>query len=299
MKRDAGLEPRRYSDARLKLFRLCEGTARRLGGRAFYRRRFLSRRRLRVRHETVVVSDWSPRTPRLRLVQLSDLHAGPFLAEGDLGEVCEVARELAPDLYVLTGDLISERTEEAFTLIEDLAGLRAPLGSFAVFGNHDYRGRREGEIVQRLGREAGWQFLRNEGQRFDHHGEFVHLTGLEDLEEAKRVDPDAARAELEPADTEILLVHNPGFADGLLRGNTRLVLSGHSHGHQIDLPYVRRFAPRHPGDRLERGPAVCLTSRGLGALGLPLRIASPAELVCIDLVPADAGAGLGLSQEGL
>ncbi len=286
MKRDAGLEPRRYSDARLKLFRLCEEAARRLGGRSFYRRRFLSRGRLRVRQEIIQVPRWSPETPRLRLVQLSDLHAGPFLAEGDLEEVCEVARELGPDLYVLTGDLISERTEEAFALIRDLARLRAPLGSFAVFGNHDYRGRREGEIAGRLEREAGWRFLRNEGHRFEHHGEPVHLTGLEDLEEARRVDPEGARSGLESTDTEILLVHNPGFSGELLEANTQLVLSGHSHGHQVDLPFVRRFAPRHPGDRVERGDTVCITSRGLGALGLPLRIASPAELVCIDLIPA-------------
>ena len=297
MKRDAGLEPRRYSDARLKFFGLCEWAARRLGGRSFYRQRFLSRGRLRVRTETVEVPGWSAATPRLRLVQLSDLHAGPFLAEGDLGEACDVARELAPDLYVLTGDLISERTEEAFTLIEDLARLRAPLGSFAVFGNHDYRGRREGEIARRLWREAGWRFLRNEGHRLEHHGESVHLTGLEDLEEAKRVDPEGARSALEPTDTELLLVHNPGFSEGLLKANTRLVLSGHSHGHQIDLPFVRRFAPRHPGDRTQRGAAVCITSRGLGALGLPLRIASPAELVCIDLIPAGPGASAGLSQD--
>lgn len=287
----AGLEPRRYSRARRALFHLLEQTAVKLGGRRFYRKRFLSRKGLRVRHERVVVPEWGAAVPRLRVVQLSDLHAGPFLGPGDLGEVCDVANELAPDLFVMTGDLISKSTEEAFWVLEDLARLKAPHGAWAVFGNHDYRGRREGEIDERYRRESAWKFLRNGGQRFEHHGVFVHLTGLEDLEEARRVDPVAARAELAPGDTEILLVHNPGFGNELLERNTRLVLSGHSHGHQINLPWIRRMAPRHPGNRIERGGAVCVTSCGLGALGLPLRVGAPAELVCVDLVAPSASEG--------
>ena len=279
------LAPRRYSDARLAAFRWLERASVLAGGRRFYRWAYLGRR-LRIRTERVAVRGLGAGLAGLRIVQLSDLHAGPFLGAGDLGEVVERANALRPDLVVLTGDLISEYTEQAFWILPELARIEAPLGKLAIFGNHDYRGRREHEIAARYALEGGWRFLRNEGERIRKGGASLYVTGLEDLEEAKQLDPERAREGLEPDEPELLLVHNPGFDDRILLPQTALVLCGHTHGRQVDLPLVRRLAPEHPGDRTARGDAVVITSRGLGALGVPLRVRAPAELVCCELEPA-------------
>ncbi|QDU67738.1 metallophosphoesterase [Engelhardtia mirabilis] len=282
---DLGLrqEPRRFGGGRLAFFGGLQRVSAALGGRAFYRAAFLAPGRFRVRHETVITPGLAPELEAFRIVQLSDPHAGPFLGRGDLSAVVEACNALDPDLVVLTGDLITKRAEESYLLLEDLAGLRARRGSFGVFGNHDYRGRREREIAARFEAEAGLRFLLDESVRFGEGPGAVALVGLEDLEEAKQVDLQRARHAVRAGDVEVVLCHNPAGGPALAAAGCALVLSGHSHGHQIDLPLVRRLAPAHPGDRVERDGAVLLTSRGLGALGVPLRLRSPAEIVVVDL----------------
>ena len=280
---DLRIGPRRFSAGRLGFFKNLEKLLVALGGRRFYARAFLAPGRFRVRRETVRVPGLPRGLEGLRLVQFSDIHAGPFLGPGDLEHVVAAANALRPDLALFTGDLLCHRTEEAFLPLRDLAAVRARLGCFGVFGNHDYKGRREGEIAARYAAEAGWTFLRNQGRRFELGGAGLYLTGLEDLEESKGVDLRAARGGLAPGDLEVALVHNPQGGPLLAGGACRLVLSGHSHGGQIALPLIRRLAPPHPGDRRELHGTTLIVSHGLGALGCPLRLRAVPELVAIDL----------------
>jgi len=283
--------PRRHSLVRLVLFRGIERLCRALGGRGHYRRRYLSAGRFEVRHERVVTS--APELVGLRFVQLSDLHAGPFLGTGDLADVVEAINALEPDLCFFTGDLVAHEVDEAWLVLDDLAQLEARGGVFAVFGNHDYKDRREGEIAARYG-ARGIRFLRNEAVRpFD--GLPLVVLGVEDLEEARSLDIGPARAELVPGDFEVVLCHNPHGSQALIGPATGVVLSGHAHGNQVNLPVVRRVGPGHPGDRFEvegpDGKVPLITSRGLGVVGIPLRIRAQPDIVCIELVAADeAGA---------
>jgi uncharacterized protein len=100
------------------------------------------------------------------------------------------------------------------------------------------------------------------------------------------IDVAAARAGVRPGDVELVLCHNPAGAQRLARHGCAAVLSGHTHGHQVDLPLIRRAAPRHPGDRVQRAGTACITSRGLGALGVPLRVRARPELVLLELARA-------------
>jgi len=283
------LEPRRYSRARLLAFHALEQIGARLGGRAFYRRAFLAPGRLRVRRERVLVPGLARAFDGLRIVHWSDLHAGPFLGRGDLRSVVDATLALQPDLVVFTGDWITREWSEALALRDDLARLRARLGLFAVFGNHDYRGRCEGELARAFA-PLRIEFLRNEARRFESEAGALCLVGLEDLEEARAIDLEAARSQLRRGDVELVLCHNPRGAPLLARAGCALILSGHTHGHQIDLPLVRRLAPPHPGDRVRLGPSELIVSRGIGALGLPLRLRSPAEIVCVELVASERSA---------
>ncbi|MCZ6598651.1 MAG: hypothetical protein O7B99_13515, partial [Planctomycetota bacterium] len=104
-----------------------------------------------------------------------------------------------------------------------------------------------------------------------------------DLEESKTIDLKAARAPVEDGDVELVLLHNPHGAGGLVRRGCAAVLSGHTHGNQIDLPLIRRIGPAHPGDRQDVNGTAVITSRGLGVVGFPLRIFSPAEVVVVEL----------------
>src|SRR6476660_1627495 len=99
--------PRRHSRLRLSTFRALELATSVCGGRAFYRAAYLAAGRHRVREETVFVSSLPPALEGFRIAQLSDLHAGPFLARGDLADVVATVNALEPDVCAITGDLIS------------------------------------------------------------------------------------------------------------------------------------------------------------------------------------------------
>lgn len=280
--RDLRIGPRRFSAGRLGFFKAIEKVLIALGGRRFYRWMFLGPGRFRMRQERVLCADLPAELEGFCIVQFSDIHAGTFVGPGDLEHVVTAANREQADLCVFTGDLLCHRSDEAFLPLQDLARVQARLGRLAVFGNHDYKGRQEGAIAARYAAEAGWRFLRNEGQRYVlPGGAALHVTGLEDLEESKGVDLQAARRDLRPGDLEICLVHNPLGADAVAGGQCRLVLSGHSHGGQIALPLIRRLAPPHPGDRREQRGSVLIVSHGLGALGCPLRVRAVPELVVV------------------
>jgi len=282
--------PRRHGDLRRAISDALELCFVLLGGRRSYRRRHLSRGRFVMREELVEVDELPPGLEGFRLAQLSDLHGGPFLGAGDLREVVEAVNEQEPDLCVLTGDYICHRPAEALPLAEDLGRLRSRHGTFAVFGNHDYRDRREADIAARYA-EVGVRFLRNESVRLDSGAGVLALTGLEDLEEGKVIDPRAARAALEEGDVEVMLCHNPLGARALARPGCAAILSGHTHGTQVDLPFLRDLGPEHPGLRVELGPTTLIVSRGLGVVGAPIRHRSPAEVVFVRLVRRSGGGG--------
>ncbi len=277
------LPPRRYSKLWLAFARTVERTAAGLGGRVFYRRWFLGPGRFRVREEVARVKALPIGLHGFCIVQLSDLHGGRFMGEGDLKHVIAAVLEQRPDVVVLTGDYITSRWQEVLGLMSELRKLEAPYGVFAIFGNHDYRGRNEHRIAE-LFRDAGIVVLRNQSVRIDTGNGTLGLVGLEDLEEAKLVDELSARAAVRPEDVEVVLCHNPNMAEELARPQCAAVLSGHTHGNQIDLPGFRHLGPEHAGERRQFGATAAITNVGLGVIGLPLRIGAPAEIVRLTLV---------------
>ncbi|MCB9916285.1 MAG: metallophosphoesterase [Planctomycetes bacterium] len=273
---------RRYSDAFLAFALGVEVVCAALGGRRWYRARHLAPARLALRRERVVVPDLPDGLAGLRLAQLSDLHAGRYLGRGDLRAAVDAVNAFEPDVVALTGDFVSHHWSDALALVDDLARLAPRRACVAVFGNHDYRDRAEGRIAEAFA-AAGVRVLRDECLRVDTGAGVLALVGLEDLEEAKRVDLDAARADVQPGDVEVVLCHHPAGGPRLARPGCALVLSGHTHGVQVDLPFLRRFGPAHPGLRLTHGATTQLVSRGVGVVGLPLRVGAPAEVVLVEL----------------
>jgi predicted MPP superfamily phosphohydrolase len=192
----------------------------------------------------------------------------------------ERANALRPDVIALTGDFVTHRAREIDRIAGDLARLESRCGVFAVFGNHDYRGREEAYIEAAL---PVARFLRNACVRIEVSSAAVALVGLEDLEEGRVVDLDAARADVRAGDVEVVLCHNPLGARAIARASCAAILSGHTHAGQIDLPLARGVGPIHPGLRVLVGETLLVVSRGIGAVGLPLRVGAPAEIVHLRL----------------
>ncbi len=286
--RDLRRAPRRYGAARLRLY----GAVRWLGSRAWPGRAayacWLARGGARGERVELTVPGLPAAADGLRIVQLSDFHAGPFLDEAALQPVLDLARSFEPHLLALTGDFITDTVDDARLLGRAFAEIPALLGKFAVYGNHDYRGRREGELTAWL-RRQGVRALRNEHVVIGHGGARVLLAGLEDIEESRGADLQAAlRCSDGREHVRVLLCHHPDVVDALPPGAFHLVLSGHSHGGQIVLPLLgplaRGWLPRRVrGDFDLPGGGRLHVNRGIGVLVAPWRVGAQAEVTCVTL----------------
>lgn len=278
------IAPRRFSRFRIAAFAAIERTFVLLGGRALYRRSALRRDRIAVRRETIGVDGLPAALDGFTIAHLSDPHAGPFLGRGALVDVADLVESLAPDVVCWTGDYVVHGIENATPIEPELRRCVGRRATFAVFGNHDYLHREEGRFVAAM-EPAGWRFLRNASETLDVDGARIAFCGIEDPEEGKVVDADAATADVEDADVVVALAHGPRAAPAFAARDARIVLSGHTHGTQVDLPFLRDLGPAHPGLRVELGDTTLIVTRGLGAIGAPLRIGVPAEIVLLTLEP--------------
>ncbi len=272
--------PRRHSKLRLAAFTACRRLTRFLGGRSFYRSHSLAPGRVVLREEVLCAPDLPDSLQGFTVLHLSDLHAGPFLSGGDLAHLPGLLQGRRPDIVVVTGDFITDQYTDALPVIPDLGLFRPRLGGWAVFGNHDYRGHKHGVIAEHLER-VGIRCLQDRGERV---GDLpLWISGMNDLEEVPRHDPDGARTGMAPGDVEIMLCHNPLGAKHLSHPGCIAILSGHSHGGQIDWPWLRNLGPTHPGLSVSLGATTLIVNRGLGVVGVPLRAGAPAEMVWIEL----------------
>ena len=250
-------------------------------------------RRLVVRHDTLALPRWPPALSGLRVGVLTDLHAGVFHAgEPVVARWVERMNEARPDIVLLGGDftdahpLFGGRLSPE-RIAERLAGLRAPLGSVAVLGNHDWK--RFGMRMWTALAQAGIPVLENESRAFEAPGGRFHVAGLADVRHRR---PDVARAlAAVPADEPALVLSHDPDAFPHVPERVALTVAGHTHGGQVALPYVRRpFVPSRHGERFVRGHVVehgrhLVVGAGLGTSGLPVRLLAPPELIVLELLP--------------
>jgi predicted MPP superfamily phosphohydrolase len=250
-----------------------------------------------VTRRTILVRDLPPSLNGLRLVQLTDIHHGPWLSLGYVREVVRTCNDLRPDLVLLTGDYILQSSVYVRPVVEELAQLRPVIGTLAVLGNHDWT--EGGELVRREFAAAGLPLIDNarrvltpDRELADAAAEGLALCGVDDLWRGKP-DPRRALDGLPPGMPRLLLSHNPDVAEegSLVRSGLRvdLMICGHTHGGQVYVPGLGRpFVPSRYGEKyaqgLVRGP-VCpvFISRGLGMATVPLRIGAPPEVAVLEL----------------
>jgi predicted MPP superfamily phosphohydrolase len=243
---------------------------------------------VRVTRYTVAV----PRLPSsfagLTVALAADLHHGPLNGLTFIRSVVSELNELNADLIALSGDFI-ENADTAYVrpCFEALSALRAPLGVFAALGNHDHwPGPR---WVHAAIREFGLTDLTNAGRWLERGGGRLRLGGVDDLWNGKQ-DLAAALGDTAPDETCVLLSHNPDYAETLTDRRVGLVLSGHLHGGQINVPWVAPQVPSRYGKKylygLVRAPHTqAFVTRGVGVVSLPFRVRARPEVNLLTLTP--------------
>ncbi|MEZ5277964.1 MAG: metallophosphoesterase [Opitutaceae bacterium] len=226
------------------------------------------------------ISGWA--SP-IRIVQLTDLHLGYVANARRLSDLVIRVNALKPDLIVSTGDLFDSDFDRMTPLCRILADLHAPLGKFAISGNHEVYENLDQGLA--LTRQAGFRILRGESARVRSG---LTIVGVDDAEALKpgtsRGHEAGALATIHENDVRILLKHRPTVLRASL-GKFDLQLSGHTHGGQI-FPFslLTRMVYRHgPGlNRLGENAWLYL-SRGTGTWGPQFRIFAPPEITLITL----------------
>ncbi|MEM9405818.1 MAG: hypothetical protein AAGA81_07265, partial [Acidobacteriota bacterium] len=171
-----------------------------------------------------------------------------------------------------------------------LRTLEAPLGAWAVLGNHDHYTLQPDTVAARVG-DCGVQDVNNVHRRLTRKNDELVLAGIDDLDMGQP-DLEAALRGVSERDTVLLMSHNPDTFFEAARRGVAVQLSGHTHGGQIrrrgrQPPMMASRFPLVHGhytlDTGDRGPAQLLLSEGLGVVGLPLRITCAPEAIAFEL----------------
>jgi predicted MPP superfamily phosphohydrolase len=239
---------------------------------------------LTIEHERIALRRLPQAFESFRIVQLSDIHHGPFSDKNQIERAVETANRLKPDIIALTGDYISKERHYAAPCAEMLGKLKARYGVFAVLGNHDHW--TDAALITDLFRAEGITVLVNQGMRFELKGSAFWLAGVDDTMVGLE-DISLALAGARADEMKLLLAHNPIVLRRAARADVDLVLSGHTHGGQVAF----RSEPNSSGGPRRRllkglgrlGNTQIYVNRGLGTVVLPIRYGCPPEISLLEL----------------
>jgi predicted MPP superfamily phosphohydrolase len=249
---------------------------------------YVSSRRPEIIRQDVPLSGLSKRLDGLKIGVMSDFHAGAFVHKKDIWDTVRMVNQERPDLVALLGDFVdggyshnAKNVKKGAYVFEALKGLKAPLGLFAVLGNHDHW--TDARLVRKALSRIGVVVLDDRHVALGHG---LAVAGVDDFWEGP-ARPLKALGQLSRHTCVILLSHNPDV-NIQLGGEKRvkLVISGHTHGGQIRIPLIHR-APWVPCSKKYRGPTGLIQetehrwtfiTKGVGTFFLPIRLACPPDI---------------------
>jgi uncharacterized protein len=249
--------------------------------------------RLVVNQTELRLKAWPAALDNLKIAVIGDLHVGsPHTGIEKLREVVAAVNEKNPDLILIPGDFVIQdvvggRFVEPEAIAENLKGLRARLGVYAVLGNHDRW--LDGERVRRALLSAGIHVLENDVARVEQAGEVLWLAGLSDLWTGQPNIP-GTLAKTSGAGPVIMFTHNPDLFP-LIPARVALTVAAHTHGGQVNFPFIGRpIVPSNYGQRYAAGHVVedgrhLFVTTGVGTSIIPVRFRVTPEIAILSIRP--------------
>jgi|ERR1044072_5807068 predicted MPP superfamily phosphohydrolase len=245
--------------------------------------------RLVVNQQAIQIDNWPKELSGLRVALIGDLHTGsPFIDDQKLERVVELTNEQNPDVVVLLGDYMVKNSwhgheVEPEVTAAHMKNLRAPLGVYAILGNHDWW--YNGEKVQKAFEDAGIRVLENDVTEIKWRDKSFWMVGFSDYwslrfrikETLDKVPPGAAM---------IAISHNPDIF-ARVPDTVQLLLAAHTHGGQVNLPLIgtpivpSRYGSKYTsGHVFENGHHLFVTT-GVGTSILPVRFRVTPEIAIV------------------
>ncbi len=258
-----------------------------LAGWAFY----FEPSSFRINEERINVTKWPAECNGKRVAVLADLHVGsPHKGLDSLRDLVKKVNAAKPDLVVLPGDFVIQGVVGGSFVSPESAGralgkLIAPMGVFAVLGNHDWW--LGANRVERALAKHNITMLEDASQKITAGDCQLRLVGITDLWEGPH-DVKKAMAEVQPNESILAFTHNPDIFPALPQ-NIALTIAGHTHGGQVCFPLVGcPIVPSEFGQRYTRGHIVennqhLYVSSGVGTSILPVRFLVPPEVTILEI----------------
>ncbi len=257
-----------------------------------FRAVFIDPSRLVVRSQTIKIDNWPAELSGLRIAVMSDLHVGsPFINDRKLKDIVARTNAGNPDLIVLLGDYMTEdsgffhRVEPEVTAAT-LKDLRAPLGVYAVLGNHDWW--YNGAKVRTAFEQNGIRVLEGEVAELQLRGKSFWVAGLADLwTRPQHIAETLAKAP--QGATIVAMTHNPDIFPRLPQ-SVSLLLAGHTHGGQVNIPLIGTpvvpsdFGPKYTAGHVFENSHHLFVTTGIGTSILPIRFRVTPEIVLLTIV---------------
>ncbi len=257
----------------------------------------VSRHELVLERRTIRIAGLPEAFRGLRIAQISDFHFAEYSEPFFIERVVRQVNALQPDLVLLTGDFVTMAPIEksraqayAPILAGILAGLQCP-HRYGVLGNHDWMV--NGDYVIESMAAVGIPILRNASLPFERDGARFWIAGAMDALswecDLNKTMPAHAVKDKEPV---LMMVHEPDMLPAVARLNgVDLMLSGHTHGGQVRLPFLPPLmlpplGQRYVEGHFRMGKTQLYVNRGIGAVALPFRFRCPPEITELTLLPA-------------
>ncbi len=266
---------------------------------------FIEPNLLIIRNYELNIPNWPNTLNGMKVAVITDLHVGsPFIGLKKVNQIVNMTNGEQPDLTLLLGDFVAHGKSHnaaeprpsnpninwdcivrpvAFT--NELSGLKAKLGVFAILGNHDWW--YDGNDVHNQLNKANIRVLEDELIKLHFNGQAFYLVGLSDLW-TRHPQPIALLAKITDKEPILLLSHNPDIFP-LIPERVSLTLAGHTHGGQVALPFIGPLVvPSRYGVRYARGHIVengqhLFVSTGIGTSVLPIRFLTIPEISILTL----------------
>ncbi|MBB5323864.1 hypothetical protein HNQ34_000956 [Anoxybacillus tepidamans] len=255
----------------------------------YYYARFIEPNRLTITSHSI----FHPLIPKsfdgVKIVQFSDTHLGHYYSLAHLRRIVKQINDIKPDLVFFTGDLMDAPNKYRYAddIIPIFADIRAPFGKFCIYGNHDHGGYGT-RLYRKVMTKAGFRMLVNEHVLIEQIDQSkIAIAGADDLMLGKPNFDDMLK-KIPPSTYTILLLHEPDGAKEASRYGVHLQLSGHSHGGQIQLPFIGPLITPPLAVQYYEGfyqiqDMTLYVNRGLGTTRMPFRFLTPPELTVFTL----------------
>ncbi len=257
----------------------------------------------KLENKEIKIANLPPELKGLTLTLLSDIHAGEYMTEDDMKEYADVVNNLGSDIILIPGDFVNFQPEDSKNVARAFRDLKAKHGIYGTLGNHDFFVNPD-YVASVINNETPVKILRNKYDKITVNGKDLYVLGVDDTRDAgikmnekilNYIDTTSAEASsANPSysnSPKILLCHKPYAFDDIAKREIDLILAGHTHGGQV-IPFklgdfrltFATFVSKYIAGLYSIGKSNMYVSRGLGTVGLPIRLNCPPEITKITLV---------------